>query len=348
MEEHNRLTIIDSIKRPKSSFVIFCLLLLVKIYKAINKTKITIPFKCYEKIITYILKISKDGNYVLDKLNRYSIPIPHQRFRHTTNIEVHSMVSHLVLPYYLLTVKTLQYYSQINFPFVVHDDGSLTEIDVDQIRRNVVNVIILPFEESTKKVCHLIRNYPCLVKYRQKKHKNKINLISTIDIPYLSNSQNIFYLDGDILFFRKPLEICNWVLKPKQRKSVLFMTDRENGYALSEKLCQKYFNVGYIDRFNMGILCFSKKLFDLPMINHFFSVMSLLKKHTVMLRDQTYWMIYLQKRHQPLKRLNNQYIIPYETHGDNKTICRHYISPIREKIYLDAIVLLFKLRLLNV
>ena len=247
--------------------------------------------------------------------------------------------------------KSLQYFSQINTLFVVHDDGSLTKGDYMFLNKQLPGVSVIPYVYSTRIMKEVLKKYPCLLSYRLRKHPNKINLISTIDIPYFTNSKHVFYIDGDILFFKKPKLLCDWLIHENKRTEIFYMKDHGNFYVLSEKKCREIFKVGYLDKFNMGILCYPKKLLDLKSINEYFSLLEQLDRDDLMVRDQTYFMIHFQKQRQTVKVLNEKTYLVYGQGPVTKvidkrrddTVCCHYTFTVRDYIYKEAIIVLFRM-----
>ena len=103
----------------------------------------------------------------------------------------------------------------------------------------------------------------------------------------------------------------------------------------------------------MGILTYPKKLFDLRSINKYFKILENLDKDDVMVRDQTYYMIYFQQKKQKMVALNED---KYHVYGitptsevvanrrNSNTICCHYTSTVRDAIYKEGIITMFKMR----
>lgn len=346
-----KLEIIDFFYKPRSSLVVLGLLTLNRYFVMLDKLNITIKPSLKEKLVSSLLRVSKDGKYLLNKLSYYSHPIDQTIFKHKSPIEIHSIVSHEVLPCYILMAKSLQYFCRISALFVVHDDGSLTVEDFDYLKEQLPSVLLLTFKHSTSVMKKVLKEYPCLLRYRIKKHKNRINLITTIDIPYFTNSEYVFYIDGDILFFKNPKKICEWLINKNKRIEILYMKDHSNFYVLSEKKCREVFSVGYLKKFNMGILCYHRKLFDLKSINEYFSLLEQLDRDDIMVRDQTYFMIHFQKQRQNLKVLNEKTYLVYGQGPVTKvvdkrrddTVCCHYTFTVRDYIYKEGIIVLFRM-----
>lgn len=356
MKEKNQFTklkIKDFLKKPKSSLIILMLLLFYIFFNLLEKCKIKIKFSLKEKIITNFTKLSEDKRYLLNKLNCYSKPISKKRFKFKSTVEVHSIVSHLVLPYYIIMVKSLQYFSQIYIKFIVHEDGSLTKSDILFLHKQLQNSKLITYKESTEKVKKILKNYPCLLSYRIRNHINKVNLMTTVDVPYFSNSEHVLYVDGDILFFNKPKQLCEWLLNKKQRNKILYTRDHSNCYVLSKNECRKIFKVSYLNRFNMGILAYEKDFLNLKSLNYYFSQLKNLKKDDYWGLDQTYFMIYFQKLNKKLEVLYGKKYLVYGMGYENfifvdkrkqNTISCHYTSTVRDYIYKEAIIVLFKMK----
>lgn len=351
-----KLKVTDFIHKPKSSFVILCLIIINKIFIVLNNFHIKISFSFKEKILSIILLLSSDGEFLLSKISAYSKPIDQSKFKNISPVEIHSMVSDGAVLFYVTMVKSFQYFSKIKMNFFVHQVGSLSIENISFIKNQIPGIKIVTLEESLKEVKTILKKHQFLLDGRASKHKNRINLFSTIDIPYLTKSEHLVNIDGDIIFFKRPDKLCEWLLNKNKRKFVLHMEDHSNCQVLSERKCQELFHVSYIEKFNMGILCYPKKIFDLKSVSFFFKTLWNLDKDNFIGRDQTYFMIHLQKTLQKVQALDAK---KYQVFGEGQTeagdyftvfnkrnkntICCHYTSTVRKYIYKEAIHVLFKM-----
>jgi threonylcarbamoyladenosine tRNA methylthiotransferase CDKAL1 len=342
-----KINLKDFLFKPKSSLVAFNLLILAKTFSLFDRYGILQGDKLREKVIFFLCDISKDHRYLLNKLMFYLKPISNQKFNYQTKIEIHSTISHKNLSHYILAINSLQSLSDVKFPIVVHDDGSLSSQDMVFLKTQIPEIKIINFKKSTEIMKKVLKNYPYLLEYRLSNYKNPSHLINTIDIPYFAESKYIIYLDSKVLFFKKPRSICNWVLKNKNKNKFLYMKDYVNDYVLSNIQCQNYFKVGYLNKFNIGILCYTKSILDLDKLNRYFSLLKLLGKDAVNSRDQTYLMILAQKKYKIIMPLNKNYVVSFAGEKDDKTVCYHYENGESDKFYKDAILLLLKLHCLK-
>lgn len=326
-----QLMFFDFIQKPKSSFTLLCLLVIIRRFRLSHRSM--------HMIVLLLCNTRKDhGKYLLMRLLAYTKPILKKKYLFNTDVEVHTVTSHEDLPLYLTMAKTLHNQSQINYPFVLHDDGTLTEQDFSLIKEHIPDIRVLSHSKTTKKLETLLRSYPVLLRRRLDSKKDRVQLIVTIDVPLFSKSKKLCYIDSDIVFFNNPQELSAWAVKNDD--AVLFANDRKNGYAISRKVCKKFFHVDFIEKFNAGILCYQKSLLSLPHLNSYFSTLKTIRQSRNFLQEQTYWMIRLQQTKQKLIRLSDLYLIPMKRHGDRYTVARHYIHPIRNQLYASAITTL--------
>ncbi len=343
----------DFFNKPWCSLIVLGLLLLYKLINIFDFLKIKIRFSIYEKLILQVCRLCRDQPFLLKKISFYSHPIYQPKNKYDSPIEIHSIVSHEVLSYYIVMAKSFQHFSEIRPQFVVHEDGSFTKNDCVFLNHQLPNSTLITFKQSTQKMKQLLKKFPILQKYRLSKHNNKINIMTTVDIPYYTKPKDVFYMDGDILFFNRPAQLCRWLQNKKARKEILFMRDHSNVYVVSERVCKEKFGVCHFDRFNMGILCYPKSLFNLRSINTYFKLLYEQDKDDIMVRDQTYFMIHFQKEKQKMKVLNEKkyfvygvgyYNELYLNQRQDDTICCHYTSTVRHHIYKNAVLLMFRMK----
>ncbi len=117
---------------------------------------------------------------------------------------VHSIVPHRNLYAYLITVKSLLRHSN-DFAVFAHDDGTLTDKDVDIMKRQIPEIHVLRRTEADQRFDSAI-NDPFLSKVR----KSYTSYIKLFDPTFISDRQRIILLDTDTLFIDYPSEVIEW------------------------------------------------------------------------------------------------------------------------------------------
>lgn len=292
------------------------------------------------KLLSKILDVSKDHKYIFNKLIVLTKPSLYK----ITNIdvEIHSVIQHDAVLYYMLCLKSLLH--QLNFEpkIIVHDDGSLEKSDMDLLKSHFPNLRICEYEKSTNEVLEQIGRFKSLYINRKNRFNKNWHMLTLLDVPLLARSSKILYLDSDILFYRKPNTLVKW-MNDSSDNSILYMGDYVHAGVLSIKEIVKYFGVKPIIKLNMGILCYSRKSLNLTEMNNYFKFLSTVKKNNRLLRDQTYWMLHAARHCGAKLPLNSNYIVSFRSKRSSRTVCMHYTSEIRERIYTDGIQLMIQI-----
>lgn len=98
------------------------------------------------------------------------------------------------------SAKCLNLAADIPFPWVFHDDGSLTEADCKMFATQFPGCLVVERRASDARCEELAKEFPTLPELR-KKH---VMLVKLIDLYLFSDKPRILYVDSDVLFVRNP------------------------------------------------------------------------------------------------------------------------------------------------
>jgi hypothetical protein len=137
--------------------------------------------------------------------------------------------------------------SGVYFRPVIYDDGSLTEADAAAIRRIFPDAEIIAAAVTKAKLDqHLPSSqFPTL----RSRRLEYFNLRKLTDIHINSQGWKLV-LDSDMLFFRQPEFLLNWLASPQQP---CYMVDVETAYGYSNELMCRLAGATIPDKINVGI-----------------------------------------------------------------------------------------------
>jgi len=171
--------------------------------------------------------------------------------------EVHTLVSYPHVFMYLVAIKSFLRFCH-NVAVVVHDDGSLSPLDIKLLENHIRGIKVIRKKDADKKIYPMLGNYPNSLKCRQ----DNVMGLQLFDIVLLSQANKIINLDSDGLFFTEPGEIMEWIsdndpsaikvlyeYAPMEQKEFLAMFD----CPLQPNIC-------------VALSCFSKEIFNLELI----------------------------------------------------------------------------------
>ena len=278
-------------------------------------------------------KIMRD----IDALCRHLWIEKHDIFKHLTlssrpvrysqyvplNAEFHYRVSHADLYNMIISAKSLLKHTNRDLNIVAHEDETITKKDKELLCYHLPIKKLYSYQEASESVQPLLSGFPLIQKARMVK-ANSYQLTSIVDIPLLASTDKIIQVDSDVLFMKNLNRIINWVISSSKYET-LFMSDTTNWHAIDKDECHKYFSSSFIDRFNIGILGYSKSTVKLQEIENYFRILEHLGGRLDRVRDQTFWMIHAQMHHSHARRLPKS----YTTKPRLDATAVHFVTPYR-------------------
>jgi hypothetical protein len=143
---------------------------------------------------------------------------------------------------YSMSVQSGQYLRP-----VIYDDGSLSQPYEDAIKRIFPDAKIISAQATEARLDHYLPSaaFPTL----RSRRLEYFNLRKLTDIHVNSQGWKLV-LDSDMLFFRPPNFLLNWLEAPQQP---CYMVDVETAYGYSEELMQRLAGAAIPDKINVGI-----------------------------------------------------------------------------------------------
>jgi len=173
----------------------------------------------------------------------------------SAEVEIHSLTGHRHLPVYLLAIKSLlRFYHKV--AVVVHDDGSLIPKDCQLLKKHISGIKIIHRQKADIETAAALDNYPKSKNYR----KHHLIACQLFDYFYYSKADKITSLDSDTLFFRKPGEIIDWATGAEDKTLCSY-----------QKIFSSEPDEGHHSNICVGLMCFSKDIFDLELIEELLS-----------------------------------------------------------------------------
>src|SRR5438067_1550854 len=119
------------------------------------------------------------------------------------SVSVHLLVSDTTCRMGALAVRSLQHFSGLQWNIWVHDDGSLSPDQMEQIRRAIPGCKLLPRAQIEPEMDAALTGYP-VCRENRKKHNW---FLKVFDAHHFAPSGKYIVLDSDLLFFDMPREI---------------------------------------------------------------------------------------------------------------------------------------------
>ena len=174
------------------------------------------------------------------------------------NKVVRTLLGHQHFDLSMKCLGTARRFNRDPFGLVVHDDGTLTERELDGMQRLLAPTTVVRRAEADEMVLAQLKNYPACARFREE-HPLAMKLF---DVALLGEGE-IAAIDSDVCFFRPFRRLFTF---PDEQTGAVFMRDFQNAYALRSF---DYWPIGDFRvpcRANTGIIHFCRRDYDLDFL----------------------------------------------------------------------------------
>jgi hypothetical protein len=203
---------------------------------------------------------------------------PFEVGKDAAHFEIHSMLGHRHVGMCLWAVKSFLFQCDQRYHVVLHEDGSLTDEDVATLKSHLPGVTLIRKAEADAAIYEWLRDYPNALAYRQalrphSDHRHPaynmhIFAVRLFDFNYYSTANKRMFLDADVLFFKPPREIIDWIENPADTRSMysveawLPVRDSRDRLVFEPKEAT----------FNAGLICMDSHVYSLDVLDDWIGV----------------------------------------------------------------------------
>jgi len=98
-------------------------------------------------------------------------------------------------------------FTESDWPILIHDDGTLTDRAATQLHRSFPAARLIRRAEADAALQPVIMAFPFCESFR----RQHTSALRVLDLPYFATGKRFIALAPDVLFFRHPREIMDWV-----------------------------------------------------------------------------------------------------------------------------------------
>ena len=171
-------------------------------------------------------------------------------------LEVHNLVCHRDISIALICLKSLLATSQEKLQIIVHDDGSLTDEDKTFIRAQLPNSTLVSRDHADHELAIVLDGLPTIRKARLKLP----HLLKVLDVPMLCRSDNVCFVDSDVLFLRAHRGLFE--ISKTRSACARFILDIRTCHGFRLKDFWPLGPVSPIARLNSGLFCIKRNVID--------------------------------------------------------------------------------------
>ena len=160
-------------------------------------------------------------------------------------LEIHTLICKRDIDWFLKTIKLFSHYTEKKFEIVIHEDGSFEPSDFSFLYGVLNNLTIIERKKADEEIKEFLKDYEYCTHFRFAEH-HTIFKIKLFDPFYFTKSNNVMYMDADILFCKRP----SFILGCVDNQTGFYLKDSWSSYCVpfrdedNNNLVDRYINAG--------------------------------------------------------------------------------------------------------
>jgi hypothetical protein len=161
-------------------------------------------------------------------------------------LEIHTLICKKDIEWFFKTFNLFKFHSKLDCDVIIHEDGSMDDEDVNVLLKNIENCEVIRRERAENEMVDFLKDYEICSHFRFASH-HTIFKIKLFDLFHFTKSNNILYMDADILFCKEPTTLKELI----ENKVGFYLKDKWSSYCVPFR---DEDNCDYVDRFiNAGL-----------------------------------------------------------------------------------------------
>jgi len=236
------------------------------------------------------------------------------------------------------SLKSFYRSSSRRYALCLHEDGTVPEEGLGQLRRHFPDARLILRAEADKRAELELRDYPCSLDFRRR------NALApkVFDFIWYLHGERMLLFDSDLLFFHEPKELLRRIEDPSYGINTV-NRDVASAYTVEPSAVRRTTGLQVVERFNSGLGLIHRASMRLDWIEGFLGLPGIQDGHFWRIEQTIYALC--SSRH-GVELLPDEYTV-YLEQGIGTRPLRHYVGAIRHLMYREGIARLAKDGLLN-
>ena len=237
-------------------------------------------------------------------------------------IIVSTLIGHRDLSTGLTCLPTLVKHSLEPVRFQIHDDGSLTDNDREQLLTKLPVHNIISRRQADAIVNERLGRYPLCARYR----RQYVYGLKLFDTPLLAPGEDLAFCDSDIFFMRPFTGLFAW---PDEETGCLLMQDYQNAYAFRPWHLLNQSQIKIPARLNCGLFFFRRRHHDLDFLEWLLGRYEELFAARYHWTEQTCWAALAWRCSGRMWNERQIRVVQGEASLTEDLVAAHFVTPVR-------------------
>jgi len=248
---------------------------------------------------------------------RRRVPLAH----HGHPVSLHMVLSRDGLLMGQLALRSLEFHSGFSWAPVLHDDGTLSDRDAAELRANFPDATVIRRAEADAALGSALADYP---RCRENRLKHPW-FLKVFDTRHFAPHDRYIVIDSDIVFFRRPDFVLDWM--EKRPETFWFMEDTKEKYSSDRAGIEAAMGFPLWERVNSGLDLMVRPAVNLALAEKFLERCAPLAREFHFL-EQTFFAV-AGSAWGKGGELPPEYEISWTNFRRAGAVCRHYVGPFK-------------------
>ena len=250
------------------------------------------------------------------------------------SVSVHLLVSSKTWHAGVLAAMSFEFFTQRRWNLFFHEDGSVDECSRKRIEKVFPGVHFIARAVSEELMQQRLQPYPNCQALRREHNL----FLKFFDLPAFAPGERMILLDSDVIFFKKPKEILEWVNSNSQE--CWYNEDTKEKYCIPRYEIEPALGIKLWPRFNSGLVLMPLAAISLPLAERLLTTFKTTAHHHQFF-EQTLYALMASAWNRG-GALPATYEISWRLFRRRNSICRHYVGDFKhDLLYIEGVMTLF-------
>ena len=246
------------------------------------------------------------------------------------DVSLHMVVGHDMLLMGMLALRSFEFHTRFRWAPIIHDDGSFSDEDERTLLRNFPDARLIRRATADAEVPEALGDFPSCRLNRMKHNW----FLKVFDTRHYAPHDRYIVLDSDIVFFRRPAAILQWINDSSDTMWV--MEDEHEKYSHPRGELESELGLKMLQRANSGLDLVPKEAASLALAEDFLGRCAATAGNYAFL-EQTIFGIFASAWGRGGLLPPEKYEISWNALRQRGSVCRHYIGPAKnDALYVEG------------
>ena len=244
---------------------------------------------------------------------------------HGQPVSLHMVVGKDMCLLGMLGLRSLEWHTGLTWAPFIHDDGTLDDADEAAWKLHFPDCTVIRKARADEEVGHALEAFPSCRGHRLNHHW----FLKVFDTRHYAPHSHYIVLDSDIVFFRRPDLVLDWL---NTRPDIFYvMEDTKEKYSGARDAIGEALGISLMRKANSGFDLVPKHRFPLELAEKFLDLCAPGANHYEFL-EQTIFGV-MASAAPDGRQLPPEYEISWTNFRRRNAVCRHYVGPFKNDAF---------------